>query len=115
MKSSTNRPTYIKHKLANTINITKIVTMHYFEFDKNFHFPGESHDFWEMVYGDELHKMSWSMKNRSEGLSNLNLIRHNAIEKISHDMRKARCDFAYMNLYLFIWVIRTHKRVSYVA
>lgn len=72
-------------------------------------------DFWEMVYGDELHKMSWSMKNRSEGLSNLNLIRHNAIEKISHDMRKARCDFAYMNLYLFIWVIRTHKRVSYVA
>lgn len=52
MKSSTNRPTYIKHKLANTINITKIVTMHYFEFDKNFHFPGESHDFWEMVYVD---------------------------------------------------------------
>ena len=47
-----NRPTYIKHKLVNVINVTKIVTMHYFEFDKNFHFPGESHDFWEMVYVD---------------------------------------------------------------
>lgn len=52
MNQSTNRPTYIKHKLANTINITKIVTMHYFEFDKFFHFPGESHNFWEMVYVD---------------------------------------------------------------
>lgn len=47
-----NRPTYIKHKLVNVINVTKIVTMHYFEFDKNFHFPGEVHDFWEMVYVD---------------------------------------------------------------
>ena len=47
-----NRPTYIKHKFVNVINVTKIVTMHYFEFDKNFHFPGESHDFWEMVYVD---------------------------------------------------------------
>ena len=47
-----NRPTYIKHKLVNVINVTKIVTMHYFEFDKNFHFSGEVHDFWEMVYVD---------------------------------------------------------------
>lgn len=52
MKQQNNRPTYIKHKLANVINISKIVTMHYFEFDKNFHFPGETHDFWEMVYVD---------------------------------------------------------------
>lgn len=52
MKTQSNRPTYIKYKLTNVINITKIVTMHYFEFDKNFHFPGEEHDFWEMVYVD---------------------------------------------------------------
>lgn len=52
MKNQTYRPTYIKHKLSNDINITKIVTLHYFEFDKNFHFPGEIHDFWEMVYID---------------------------------------------------------------
>ena len=52
MNQKNSRPTYIKHKLANVINISKIVTMHYFEFDKNFHFSGESHDFWEMVYVD---------------------------------------------------------------
>ena len=52
MNTETNRPTYINHKLANVINITKIVTMHYFEFDKNFHFSGEVHDFWELVYVD---------------------------------------------------------------
>jgi len=52
MNQKSNRPTYIKHKLANVINISKIVTMHYFEFDKNFHFSGEVHDFWEMVYVD---------------------------------------------------------------
>ncbi|MBQ7097048.1 MAG: helix-turn-helix domain-containing protein [Clostridia bacterium] len=52
MKTGSTRPIYIKHKLTNTINISKIVTMHYFEFDKNFHFPGERHNFWEMVYVD---------------------------------------------------------------
>ena len=43
---------YIKHKIANLINITKIVTIHYYEFDKNFCYDGESHNFWEMVYVD---------------------------------------------------------------
>jgi len=43
---------FVKYKLTNVININKIVSMHYFEFDKNFVFPGESHDFWEMVYVD---------------------------------------------------------------
>lgn len=43
---------YIKHKIANLINITRIVTIHYYEFDKNFCYDGESHDFWEMVYVD---------------------------------------------------------------
>ncbi|MDO4744204.1 MAG: AraC family transcriptional regulator [Clostridia bacterium] len=52
MKHQINRPIYIKHKLINVINISKIVTMHYFEFDKNFKYPGERHDFWEMVYVD---------------------------------------------------------------
>ncbi len=52
MKHKINRHIYIKHKLSNVINISKIVTMHYFEFDKNYNFPGESHDFWEMVYVD---------------------------------------------------------------
>ena len=44
---------YIKHNINNIINIQKIVTLHYFEFDRNFYFAGESHDFWEMVYVDK--------------------------------------------------------------
>lgn len=43
---------YIKHKIANLLTINKIVTIHYYEFDKNFIFNGESHNFWEMVYID---------------------------------------------------------------
>lgn len=44
---------YFKHKIENLIIINKIVTVHYFEFSKNFSSPGESHDFWEMVYADK--------------------------------------------------------------
>ena len=47
-----NRPTYITHKFINAINVSKIVTMHYLEFDKNFERIGEAHDFWEAVYVD---------------------------------------------------------------
>lgn len=43
---------YIKHKLANLININKIVTIHYYELDKDFSYSGEKHNFWEMVYID---------------------------------------------------------------
>lgn len=44
---------YFKHKLENLIVIKKIVTIHYFEFDKHFKNEGETHDFWEMVYADK--------------------------------------------------------------
>ena len=27
--------------------------MHYYEFDQTFHFKGEKHDFWEMIYVDK--------------------------------------------------------------
>lgn len=47
------KATYVKTQLQNVINISKIVTVHYYEFDKNFVFNGESHDFWEMVYIDK--------------------------------------------------------------
>ncbi len=47
------KATYVKTQLQNVINISKIVTVHYYEFDKNFIFNGESHDFWEMVYIDK--------------------------------------------------------------
>jgi AraC-like DNA-binding protein len=45
--------TYFKHKLSNLISISKIVTIHYFEFEKNFRSAGESHDFWELVYAEK--------------------------------------------------------------
>ena len=40
---------YIKHKLENLIVVNKIITLYYFEFDKDFVFNEESHDFWEVV------------------------------------------------------------------
>lgn len=48
MKSS-----YIKIRPKSLINISRIVTIHYYEFGPNFVFQGESHDFWEMVYVDK--------------------------------------------------------------
>ena len=44
--------TYDQHQLANILVITNIVTIHYFELDKDFSFAGERHDFWELVYAD---------------------------------------------------------------
>ena len=41
---------YYKHKIENLLVISKIITIHYFEFDKSFIAPTESHDFWELVY-----------------------------------------------------------------
>lgn len=39
-------------RLTNLINIMGMISIHYFEFDKNFCFEGEKHDYWEMVYVD---------------------------------------------------------------
>ena len=44
---------YHQHKIENLINITDIVTIHYFELDKTFESDGEAHDFWELVYADK--------------------------------------------------------------
>ncbi len=44
---------YFRHKLENLLVIDKVVTIHYFEFRKDFRSEGESHDFWELVYADK--------------------------------------------------------------
>ncbi len=44
---------YYKHKLENLLVISKIITIHYFEFDKNYISHVESHDFWELVYAEK--------------------------------------------------------------
>lgn len=44
---------YIKTRPKTVVDITKIVTIHYYEVGKDFAFDGECHDFWEMVYIDK--------------------------------------------------------------
>ncbi|MBQ3133636.1 MAG: helix-turn-helix transcriptional regulator [Clostridia bacterium] len=44
---------YIKTRPKTVVDITKIVTIHYYEVGKGFVFDGERHDFWEMVYVDK--------------------------------------------------------------
>lgn len=39
-------------KLQKTLNISTLHSAHYFELSKDYAFPGEQHDFWEMVYID---------------------------------------------------------------
>ncbi len=44
---------YEKTALRREISVDEIVTVHYFEYTKDFAFSGEMHDFWEMVYIDK--------------------------------------------------------------
>ena len=44
---------YIKTRPKTVIDVTKIVTIHYYEFGNDFVFSGESHNFWELVYVDK--------------------------------------------------------------
>lgn len=38
--------------LRDDVHVDGIFTLYYFEFGVNYHFPGERHDFWEMIYVD---------------------------------------------------------------
>lgn len=44
---------FTKIELENCLTIDCLYTIHYFEYTSNFYFPGESHDFWELVYVDK--------------------------------------------------------------
>ena len=44
---------YIRTKPKMVIDVTSIITIHYFEFGPTFIYDGEQHDFWEMVYVDK--------------------------------------------------------------
>ena len=44
--------TYVKTKLQHSIDIDAIITLHYFEYMKDYVYDGESHDFWEFVFVD---------------------------------------------------------------
>ncbi len=44
---------YMKTALTEEFTIKDIVTVHYFEFARDYIYEGESHDFWEFVYVDK--------------------------------------------------------------
>ncbi|MDC7232249.1 MAG: AraC family transcriptional regulator [Spirochaetales bacterium] len=43
---------YFPVQLNESFSIEKIYTIHYFEYSRDFHFAGESHNFWELLYVD---------------------------------------------------------------
>ena len=43
---------YLLHPIDAPIQIRDLVTIHYFEYTKDYEYPGESHDFWEIIYAD---------------------------------------------------------------
>ena len=49
----TKKKKFYMHKISNLINVQKIVTIHYQALEKNYVFPEESHDFWEINYADK--------------------------------------------------------------
>ena len=44
---------YIKTALNKALEIREIISIHYFEYAKDFAYSGEFHDFWELVYADK--------------------------------------------------------------
>lgn len=44
---------YISQDIDSILEVSRIITIHYFIFDKDFSYCGESHDFWEIVYADK--------------------------------------------------------------
>lgn len=44
---------FIRQGLPGVLHIRKIITIFYMELSKDFHYDGERHDFWEMVYIDK--------------------------------------------------------------
>ncbi|QNK60157.1 AraC family transcriptional regulator [Paenibacillus sp. PAMC21692] len=44
---------FVRTRLQESFTVKDIISLHYFEFSKNFKFEGEKHDFWEFVYVDK--------------------------------------------------------------
>ena len=50
---ATERKKFYTHKIANLLNIQRIVTIHYQSLERNYCFQEEKHDFWEINYADK--------------------------------------------------------------
>lgn len=46
-------PEYVSTPLRRLITVDALVSVHYFEYAKNYVFEGEKHDFWELLYVDK--------------------------------------------------------------
>lgn len=44
---------YVETVLEKELDVESIISVHYFEYRSDFHFPGESHDFWEFCCVDK--------------------------------------------------------------
>ena len=53
METVIKQKKFYMHKISNLINVQKIVTVHYQALEKNYVFPEERHDFWEINYADK--------------------------------------------------------------
>ncbi len=53
MENTTQTKKFYMHKISNLLNVQKIVTIHYQALEKNYVFPEERHDFWEINYADK--------------------------------------------------------------
>ncbi len=53
MDNANKQKKFYMHKISNLLNIQKIVTVHYQVLEKNYSFPEERHDFWEINYADK--------------------------------------------------------------
>lgn len=48
-----NIDAYEPMNLSKILVLEDIITIHYFEYDKDYYFPGEQHNFWECLYVDK--------------------------------------------------------------
>ena len=53
MVTKTQKKKFYMHKISNLLNVQKIATIHYQALEKNYVFPEEEHDFWEINYVDK--------------------------------------------------------------
>lgn len=70
---------YISTALKCEVCIDRIITIHYFEYMKNFYFKGESHDFWELLCVDR-GTVEVQAGNRSYLLEKNDIIFHEPME-----------------------------------
>ena len=91
-------PEYTGTRLNDEIKISRLYTVHYFEYSKRFSFTGESHDFWELVYADK-GDVTVFADDKSFVLEQGNVIFHNPNEW--HNVRANGVDAANITIITF--------------